>query len=210
MCDVADANAPRPPQPQALCHCLIMEYSTQQCCLRRHLHHEKRLSQAGTTLLPAKQTQKAARRSCEVELLRDSDTDEELILSSVSQARQATLIDSDPAPQSHLRRTRRPQCCRPQRRPRRFYRLNTTVSLPPPPPSPPTSPPSTVQPVTLAEPPFREVLSPRPASPPPPPPWSDAFSTNSDRIICRKCCNRSYVFRWYSHCYMCHLNDSKP
>jgi hypothetical protein len=48
-----------------------------------------------------------------------------------------------------------------------------------------------------------------PAGPPPPPPWSDAFSTDPDRIICRKCCRRSYIFRWYSHCFMCHIDETK-
>jgi hypothetical protein len=33
-----------------------------------------------------------------------------------------------------------------------------------------------------------------PAGPPPPPPWTDAFSTDPDRILCRKCCKRSYIF----------------
>ncbi len=48
-----------------------------------------------------------------------------------------------------------------------------------------------------------------PAGPPPPPPWSDAFSTDPDRILCRNCLKRSYVFPWCVHCYMCHLNKPK-
>jgi hypothetical protein len=47
--------------------------------------------------------------------------------------------------------------------------------------------------------------------PPPPPPWPEAyiFSTDPDRIVCRKCCKRHYNFRWYSHCFMCHMDESR-
>jgi hypothetical protein len=48
-----------------------------------------------------------------------------------------------------------------------------------------------------------------PASLPSPPPWSEAISTDPDRIICQICCNRSYLFRFYTHCYMCHSRESK-
>jgi hypothetical protein len=43
------------------------------------------------------------------------------------------------------------------------------------------------------------------SGPPTPPPWPEAyvFSTDPDRIVFRKCCNRHYNFRSYSHCFMC-------
>ncbi len=55
-------------------------------------------SPAETATPPAKRTLKAARHRCEVELLHDSDTDDELLLSPVSQARLATPVVSDSAP----------------------------------------------------------------------------------------------------------------
>jgi hypothetical protein len=41
--------------------------------------------------------------------------------------------------------------------------------------------------------------------PPTPPPWPEAyvFSAGPDHIVCRKCCNCHYNYRWYSHCFMC-------
>jgi hypothetical protein len=47
--------------------------------------------------------------------------------------------------------------------------------------------------------------------PPSPLPWPEpyVFSTDPDRIICRKCCKRHYNFRWYSHCFMCHMDESR-
>jgi hypothetical protein len=69
------------------------------------------------------------------------------------------------------------------------------------PPSPPSSPPTA--------PPPEEEPQRVPASLPPSPPWSEAISTDPDRIICQKCCNRSYLFRWYTHGYMCHSRESK-
>jgi hypothetical protein len=43
------------------------------------------------------------------------------------------------------------------------------------------------------------------AGPPTPPPWPEAYVFSSDlhRIVCRKCCNHHYNFRWYNHCFMC-------
>jgi hypothetical protein len=72
----------------------------------------------------------------------------------------------------------------------------------------PSTPPSLAQPDTPAEQQAGEAPL-RPPAPPPLPPWSDAFSTDPDRIICCKCCRRSYVFRWYSHCFMCHLDETR-
>jgi hypothetical protein len=44
-----------------------------------------------------------------------------------------------------------------------------------------------------------------------PPPWPEGyvFSTDPDRIICRYCCKRHYNYKWYSHCYLCHINENK-
>jgi hypothetical protein len=92
-------------------------------------------------------------------------------------------------------------------------------SSPPPAPSSCSSPssspelPSPPHPVVeaisaIASPaPSHQSSSPTPVStgPPTPPPWPEAyvFSTDPDRIVCRKCCNRHYNFRWYIHCFMC-------
>jgi hypothetical protein len=69
----------------------------------------------------------------------------------------------------------------------------------PTPPEPPTPPRNAVQAATTS------ALPPTSPGPPTPPPWPEAyiFSTDPDRIVCRKCCNRHYNFRWYSHCFMC-------
>jgi hypothetical protein len=89
------------------------------------------------------------------------------------------------------------------------------IGQPPSPHSPTSSPTSPslhtppAQPEMPAEPPDRASTTRAPAVPPPPPPWTNAFSTDPNRILCRKCCKRSYIFRWYSHCYMCHLNEPK-
>jgi hypothetical protein len=45
-----------------------------------------------------------------------------------------------------------------------------------------------------------------PSSSPTPQLWSDVFSSDPDSIICRKYCKCScYNFRWFSHCFMCHI-----
>jgi hypothetical protein len=54
-----------------------------------------------------------------------------------------------------------------------------------------SSPPLLSKPAQLSEQPAEATLLRAPAGPPPPPPWSTAFSTDPDRIICRKCCRRS-------------------
>jgi hypothetical protein len=96
-------------------------------------------SPAEAAMPPAKRTRKAARRRCEVELLRDNDTDDDLHLSPVSQARQATPIDSEPA-----------TAVQPTPDPSPLMPTTTTPAPPllkaespagqPPPPSPPTTP----------------------------------------------------------------------
>jgi hypothetical protein len=146
---------------------------------------------------PAKQTRKAAKRRCEVELLREDITDDQILLSPISQAGKSPLSPVSPALPTPIDSA--PTFSPPS---------EPTPSLPSSPPpallivpaespaSPPTSPPA---------PPTTPPPSRAPAGPPPPPPWPEAyvFSTDPDRIVCRKCCNRHYNFRWYSHCFMC-------
>jgi hypothetical protein len=69
--------------------------------------------------------------------------------------------------------------------------------------TPPSSPGPPPTPAPAAEEPADK--GPPVSGPPTPPPWPEAyvFSTDPDRIVCRKCCNRHYNFRWYSHCFMC-------
>jgi hypothetical protein len=177
---------------------------------------------------PAKHNRKATRRKCEVELLRENDSDDELLLTPTSHA-----LVSPPSPKSvspasplappgpvvsrfpSIERTDEASTLTP-------LQTITPEKTPPMAPAPPTTPPA--QSVLQAEipdrlqpppssqptaPPAKEEPQRAPAGPPPPPPWSEAFSTDPDRIICRKCCKRSYVFRWYTHCYMCHSWESK-
>jgi hypothetical protein len=94
--------------------------------------------------------------------------------------------------------------------------------LAPPSPAelPPLAPPSpTATPTNICTPPSSRVSPPTPprttaeltrdtppaTGPPTPPPWPEAyvFSAEPDRIVCRKCCNRHYNYRWYSQCFMC-------
>ncbi len=82
----------------------------------------------------------------------------------------------------------------------------SSLSSPPEPPSPPQAAVEAIS-ATASPAPSPQSSSPTPVStgPPTPPPWSEAyvFSTDPDRIVCRKCCNRHYNYRWYSHCFMC-------
>jgi hypothetical protein len=176
---------------------------------------------------PAKRTQKAAKRRCEVELLRETDSEEELQLTPVDRTRQAPLIDSPPslvllstpAPVLSPAATSvglLPAPPSPISAPATsLLSAGSPVGQPPSPHSPTSSPtlptPHTLlaQPVMPADPPDSASPTRAPAGLPPPPPWTDAFSNDPDRILCWKCCKRSYIFRWYSHCYMCHLNESK-
>jgi hypothetical protein len=89
---VADANAHRLPQCQVLCR-----QQSLQRHLSRHLPHIKPPPPTEITLMLAKQTRKAARRRCEVELLREIDSEEELQLSPVDQTHQSPPIDSPPS-----------------------------------------------------------------------------------------------------------------
>jgi hypothetical protein len=143
---------------------------------------------------PAKRTRKAAKRRCEAELLRESNADDELLLSPISPARTAPLSPVPPAPSTSKESDSDPACTPPSEpsSPSPALLIMPAAS-PADPPTPPSAPPTTPPP------------SRAPAGPPPPPPWPEAyvFSTDPDRIVCRKCCNRHYNFRWYSHCFMC-------
>jgi hypothetical protein len=150
---------------------------------------------------PAKRTRKAAKRRCEVELLRESNGDDEVLLSPISPARTAPLSPVSPAPTTPKESDSAPTLSPPSEptslqpsSPATTPALLLLPAAPPAgPPTPPPAPPTTPPP------------SRAPAGPPPPPPWPEAyvFSTDPDRIVCRKCCNRHYNFRWYSHCFMC-------
>jgi hypothetical protein len=148
---------------------------------------------------PAKQTHKAAKRRCEVKLLRESNADDDILLSPISQAPTAPFSPVSPTPttpiDSNSALTFSPPSEPTSSQPSmptpvlQVVPAESSAGPPTPPPAPPTTPPP----------------SRAPAGPPPPPPWPEAyvFSTDPDRIVCRKCCNRHYNFRWYSHCFMC-------
>ncbi len=36
-----------------------------------------------------------------------------------------------------------------------------------------------------------------------PPPWPKAFSTNTNRVICKKCCKENYNYHLYNICFVC-------
>jgi hypothetical protein len=156
-------------------------------------------SPATVVLSPAKRTRKAAKHRCEVELLHESNADDEILLSPISQARKSPLSPVSPAPPTPIG-SDSALTFSPPSEPTSLQPSSPTPALlivpaesPAGPPTPPPAPPTTPPP------------SRAPAGPPPPPPWPEAyvFSTDPDRIVCRKCCNRHYNFRWYSHCFMC-------
>jgi hypothetical protein len=97
----------------------------------------------------------------------------------------------------------------------------SAISSPPTPTAP--APSTTLAPTTTSGPsPAPPSAAPADSSPtltlltisewPPPSPWPEGyvFSTDPDRIICRYCCKRHNNYKWYSHCYLCHTNESKP
>jgi hypothetical protein len=143
---------------------------------------------------PAKRTRKAAKRRCEAELLRESHADDELLLSPISPARTAPFSPVPPDSTTSKESDSAPTFTPPSEPSSPMPVLLIMPASPPAgPPTPPSAPPTTPPP------------SRAPAGPPPPPPWPEAyvFSTDPDRIVYRKCCNRHYNFRWYSHCFMC-------
>ncbi len=186
---------------------------------------------AETASPPAKRTRKAAKRRCEAELLRDCVSDEDLQLSPISHCRLAPPINPNPAPAVPPPPDPPPAADEHGATPTLLLAASSPTLCSPPtaqlsplgPPSPacatPDHPSASAAPVLITTPPSSPVLPPPPATateelaekgppvsgPPTPPPWLEAyvFSTNPDRIVCHKCCNRHYNFRWYSHCFMC-------
>ncbi len=183
---------------------------------------------------PAKRTRKAIKCRCEVELLRESFEQDELQHSPISQSDisavpapvlslcipQARSISPLPlhqstsplpAPESYPPTPSTAMPVQPAapsaESPLQLQLTPPTLALSLPPASPPrAAPPASAPPAAPSEEKPPESL---PVGPPTPPPFFDAFSNDPDCIICRKCCKRSYVFRWYSHCYMCHLNEMR-
>jgi hypothetical protein len=172
---------------------------------------------ASATSPPAKRTRKATKRRCEVELLRDDYTEE--------------TNDNDDFPVSPL------ACSYPEEAPENHSLSTSFEHVPPAKTSPttttstptPPSPPGPASPQPAPSPPSTPTPPPAPASPPtsaataststtttdgpeppPPPPWPEGyvFSDDPDRIICRKCCKRHYNYKWYRHCFLCHVNES--
>jgi hypothetical protein len=144
-------------------------------------------SPATITSLPAKQTRKAARSRWEVELLRDSDADDELQLSPISQHRPASFSPASPVFPTP---TYTDPSSTPTTPPTMVQPVTPAASpsgTPHSPPAPLTTPSSLPQLVLTAESPEKEVPPRAPAGPPPPPPWNEAFSTDPDRILCWKC-----------------------
>jgi hypothetical protein len=160
---------------------------------------------------PAKRTRRAVKRRCEAELLRIEEGENTLLLSPLHASPTPQLLSplstttTSPTP-------RTPPPLSPLKQDQ-----STQVLTTPEPPSPTAAPTDlfTPPPVALASPSAPEaadecaepVLCTLTADgPPPPPPWPESyvFSDDPDRIVCRKCCNRHYNFRWYNHCFMCH------
>jgi hypothetical protein len=146
---------------------------------------------------PAKRTRKAARKRCEAELLRDGGEEGDLLLSPLMRPSPA-LTPGPPTPPPAPTPT--PQSALPV--------LTSSQGPPTPACSSPEQPSPTAAPVIPSTPPT-PCVSPPPPPPatglPTPPPWPEAyiFSTDPDRIVCRKYCKRHYNFHWYSHCFMC-------
>jgi hypothetical protein len=146
---------------------------------------------------PAKRTRKAARRRCEAELLRDGGEEGDILLSPLTRPFPA-LTPQPPTPPPA-----------PTPTPRSALPVLTSSQGPP---TPACSSPEQPSPIAALVIPFTPPTpcvsppTPLPATgPPTPPKWPEAyiFSTDPDRIVCRKCCKRHYNFRWYSHCFMC-------
>jgi hypothetical protein len=199
---------------------------------------------------PAKRTKKAAKRPCEVELLRGAGMDDVQRLSppphapplpTWSPSPPSLTPASSPTPALDLpltvspRRPPTPTFCTPNHS---YLAPALSPVFSPPAPFEPSSPPQMAvevknattspalspifSPPTLPDPPASPQIAaqeeeasstPPPTSPKPPaaPPWPEAyvFSTDPDRIICRKCCKRHYNYKWYSHCFMCHMDEKE-
>jgi hypothetical protein len=81
----------------------------------------------------------------------------------------------------------------------------SSISSPSSAPEPPSPPHAAVEATSATASPAPSPQTPASTGPPTPPPWPPAyvFSTDPDRIVCRKCCNHHYNYRWYRHCCLC-------
>jgi hypothetical protein len=166
--------------------------------------------------LPDKRTRKAVRRRCKAELLRDGGEEEALFLSPLNTTPPSQALTPQPPtppPASSLT----PLSPSPAQLSPLALPLPTPISplpaqlSPLAPPSPtcatPNHPsPSRGSPLIPTRTSTDLALDAPPATgPPTPPPWPEAyvFSADPDRIVCRKCCNRHYNYRWYNNCFMC-------
>jgi hypothetical protein len=168
---------------------------------------------------PAKQTRKAARRQCRAKLLRDGGEEEALVLSPLNTTPPSPALTTRPPspPPSPSPTSLSPS-------PEQLSPLAHEQLSPLAPPSPaglpllaPPSPSATpainnTPPSSRGSPPTPtrttadlSLGAPPATGPPTPPPWPEAyvFPADPDRIMCPKCCNRHYNYRWYSQCFMC-------
>jgi hypothetical protein len=159
---------------------------------------------------PAKRTRKAMKRRCEAELLRDEGEDGNLLLSPLRHLPPPPVLSPLSTPSSPPTPRMPPPPSPPEPRP------STPIRTTPVPPSPTAAPADllTPPPIAVSPPPdavdeYAELVQCMVTTdgPPPPPPWTESyvFSDDPDRIVCRKCCNRHYNYRWYNHCFMCHV-----
>jgi hypothetical protein len=173
---------------------------------------------------PAKRTRKAAKRRCELELLRDDVGGFNLALSPTPSTPPSPLpLLTSPSVPSPLLSPGRSSSLPPLRRYSVSTPLTTAIlyetpthfsSAPcPTEPSSPATPSSVSSPaspaLTSLTPPTSPEASLPLCSPPTPPPWSRALSTDPDRVVCPSCCKESYNFRWYDHCFMYHMAETR-
>ncbi len=152
-------------------------------------HEASPLSSTETISPPAKRTQKAAKRCCEVELLREIDSEEELLLSPVDPTRQVPSIDSPPSPM--LRSSPAPS----------ISLADSAVGLPATPPSPTSTPAASLLPAVspVSQPPSPH--SPTTSSTLP------SVSTSWREVLCRKCHCYAHDIS-YRHCIECHFKEN--
>jgi hypothetical protein len=186
-------------------------------------HCSKSLKEKGQSFwwpVPAKRTRKAAKRRCEIVLLRGVGVENALCLSThYTHAPSASLnaptaepvtgiLAGSSAGNIHDGLPTAPANTD-NWHPRPFHTSPGSMHHPLAPPTSAglPSPPPSVAPVTtvLASP---ELAPPEPAAPPL---WPEAYilSTNLDQIMFLKCCKRNYNYKWYNHCSMCYMDEKK-
>ncbi len=201
---------------------------------------------------PAKQTRKAVKRRCKVELLRGVGVEDDFYVTPPLLTPPPACLPLPPSPTPTVSPATEQSFSSPislnyqlysQLELRiippqlRFSTISTPLTSPGPPSLPPlaalvistpilpapapapstiTSMPTTSEPTSLppsaAPKRSRTALTALATSEPPSPPlWLEGyvFLTDPDRIICRFCCKRHYNYKWYSHCYLCHMNENK-